>query len=89
MAMSNTTALAQRVCEQAQSLPEDSLVELAKYIEYLRFKAEKPRLLQEQLARDYEELALLYDELAAELTDEVWLPLENEALLRSEKDLGS
>ena len=35
----------------------------------------------QQLAADYDKLATIYDELAAELADEVWLPLENEALL--------
>jgi len=36
------------------------------------------RRIQERLARDYDELAAMYDELATELADEVWLPLENE-----------
>ena len=66
--MSDTATLAQRVCEQARALPEDSLLELA---------------------RDYDELADHYNELAAELADEVWLPLENESLLRMERDIGS
>jgi hypothetical protein len=35
---------------------------------------------QEQLARDYDELAAIYPEIAAELADDVWAPLENEAL---------
>jgi len=43
------------------------------------------RRIQERLARDYDELAAMYDELATELADEVWLPLENEALLHTEK----
>lgn len=38
-----------------------------------------------QLAADYDKLAIIYDELAAELADEVWLPLENEALLQLEE----
>lgn len=42
------------------------------------------RQLREQLARDYDELAAMYNELASELADEVWLPLENEALSRTE-----
>ena len=46
------------------------------------------RKLQEQLARDYDELATFYPELAAELADEVWLSAENEALLRTEHDAG-
>ena len=40
--------------------------------------------LREQLARDYDELAAMYEELAEELADEIWLPLENEALSRTE-----
>ena len=87
--MRETASLAQRICEQAQTLPEDSLLELAKYVEFLRFKAQRAEPLQDRLARDYDELAALYDELAAELADEVWLPLENEALLRIEKDMES
>lgn len=35
---------------------------------------------QEQLAKDYDELAAIYFELATELADEIWIPLENEAL---------
>ena len=40
---------------------------------------------EKQLAADYDQLATIYDELAAELADEVWLPLENEALLQLEQ----
>jgi len=87
--MSETVTLAQRIYEQAQTLPEESLLDLATYVEFLRFKAQKAQPVQERLARDYDELATLYDELAAELADEVWLPLENEALLRVEKDIDS
>jgi hypothetical protein len=42
-----------------------------------------------QLAADYDKLATIYDELAAELADEVWLPLENEALLQLEEKVGA
>ncbi len=31
----------------------------------------------DQLAKDYDELALMYPDLMAELADEVWLPLES------------
>ena len=41
--------------------------------------------IREQLAQDYDALAAMYDELADELADEVWLPLENEALSRTER----
>jgi len=40
---------------------------------------------EERLARDYDALAAMYDELAVELADEVWLPRENEALLHTEQ----
>lgn len=43
------------------------------------------RQIQEQLARDYDELAAMYDELADELADKIWLPAENEALLQTEE----
>jgi hypothetical protein len=87
--MGETSKLAQRIYEQAQALPEDSLIELARYVEFLRFKAQKALSLQEQLAKDYDELAAHYDELAAELADDIWLPLENEALAGIEKELDS
>ena len=47
----------------------------------------KSERMQERLDSDYSDLADHYDELAAELADEIWLPLENEALLRFEEDL--
>lgn len=49
----------------------------------------RQRSREEQLAKDYDNLADLYDELAAALADEVWLPLENEALLHTERDANS
>jgi hypothetical protein len=67
----------------ARELPEASLLELQRYVEFLRFKARQRLPQQAQLARDCDELAASYGELAAELADEVWLPIENEALLRS------
>jgi hypothetical protein len=87
--MSEVAMLVRQICEQAQALPEDYLLELVRYIEFLQFRAQKARPLQERLASDYDELADHYDELAAELADEIWLPLENEALLRVEKDIDS
>ncbi len=47
--------------------------------------AVRPRALQQQLARDYDALAVMYSELADELADETWLPAENAALLRTEQ----
>jgi uncharacterized membrane-anchored protein YhcB (DUF1043 family) len=87
--MSETQTLAQRIFEDARALPEDSLLQLARYAEILRSRTEKARSLRERLARDYDELAAHYDEIAAELADEVWLPLENEALLHTERDTDS
>ena len=85
--MSSNVALARRICEQAQGLPEMSLVELERYVEFLRFRAGKSLTWQEQLVSDYDELAASYDEPAADLADEVWLPLEYEALLRAERQV--
>jgi len=41
--MSSNAVLAQRIYEQIQELPEESLLELSKYLEFLRFKARKPK----------------------------------------------
>jgi hypothetical protein len=43
LAMSSTAVLAQRIYEQIQELPEESLLELSRYLEFLRFKARKPK----------------------------------------------
>jgi hypothetical protein len=86
--MDRTTVLAQQICEQARQLPENSLLELERYIEFLQFQAERRHSLRERLASDYDELAASYDELAGELADEVWLLAENEALYHVEKDTG-
>ena len=51
--------------------------------------AQQNNQIREQLARDYDALAAMYDELAADLADEVWLPWENEALLRTEQSWTS
>ncbi len=87
--MNRSGVLARRIYEEAQDLPEASLLELARYVAFLRFKAKAHHPLQEQLASDYDSLATLYGELATELADEVWLPAENEALLRAERDRDS
>ena len=86
--MEQTTTLAQRICERARQLPETSLLELERYIEFLQFQVERHQSLKERLARDYDELSASYEELAGELSDEVWLLAENEALYRVEKDTG-
>lgn len=87
--MGETATLAKQIYEQAQALPEESLLELARYVEFLVYKAGKSLSLQERLARDYGELAEHYEELAAELADETWLPLENEALATTETHASS
>ncbi|MBK6429974.1 MAG: hypothetical protein WAW03_21725 [Anaerolineae bacterium] len=51
--------------------------------------AGRRRQLPQQLARDYDALAAMYSELSAELSDEVWLPAENAALLQTEKNLAA
>lgn len=45
------------------------------------------RKLQAPLECEYDSLADMYDELAAELADETWVPLENEVLLQFERGL--
>ncbi len=51
--------------------------------------AGRRRKLQQQLVKDYDALAAMYAELSAELSDEVWLPTENAALLQTEKGLAA
>jgi len=87
--MDRTGDLAQRICEQTRRLPETSLLELERYIEFLEFKTERRHLLRERLAKDYDELAASYEELAGELSDEVWSPAENEALYHTDQDTDS
>lgn len=41
--MSNSAAPAKKIYEQIQTLPEESLLELTRYIEFLRFKTRKPK----------------------------------------------
>ncbi len=40
--------------------------------------------LERQLAQDYETLAMMYTDLADETSDKLWLPLENETLVKVE-----
>jgi len=39
--MTTGSTLAKKIYEQAQALPDESLLELARYIEFLKFKARK------------------------------------------------
>lgn len=41
--MNADSTLAQRIYEQVQTLPEESLLELARYVEFLKFKADRRR----------------------------------------------
>lgn len=54
--------------------------------EYLR--QWERRRMREQLVVQYYELAAMWDELAEDLADERWLPVENEALLQFERELA-
>lgn len=65
--MDRTAALAQRICKRAQHLPETSLRELERYVEFLQIRAEASEsgneqiVFLEQLAntRDYQRFAIL------------------------------
>ncbi len=55
--------------------------------EYLRLW--KKRKLRELLAKQYEELAAMWNELAEDLAEERWLAIENEVLMKLEKSLAN
>jgi predicted transcriptional regulator len=63
----------------------ESIVNVA-ITEYLR--QWKKRKLREQLAKQYDELTTMWDELAEDLAAERWLMVENEALLKIERTLA-
>lgn len=66
-------------------LPVESLKLLTEFVTFLRERMAPDKvLLKQQLAQDYEALAMMYPELAAETSDELWLPLENETLVKVE-----
>lgn len=54
--------------------------------EYLR--ALKKRQWREQLAKQYEELAAMWKELAEDLAEEKWLVVENDSLSKFEQSLA-
>jgi len=62
----------------------ESIVNTA-LVAYLR-QWEK-RIARDQLAREYDTLAILWPELAEDLADDKWLAVENEALEHFEKAL--
>ncbi|MBM4424834.1 MAG: hypothetical protein FJ030_15845 [Chloroflexi bacterium] len=55
-------------------------------VEYLRLWKKRKR--REQLAREYEALASLWQELSEDIASEKWLTPENEALVIFEKSLN-
>ena len=88
MAETITITLPEELTAEIKPLLRKSNVDLETFVHraiQAYVAALRQRRIQEQLAHDYEALAAMYDELAAELADEVWLPLENEALLHTEK----
>ncbi len=66
-------------------LPLESLKLLTEFVTFLRDRMAPDKVsLERQLAQDYETLAMMYTELADETSDELWLPLENETLVKVE-----
>ena len=80
-AISELESVAAETHESIESLVNTAVAEYARLW--------KKRKAHEQLARQYEELAALWAELAGDLADEKWLPVENEALLQFEKRLAN
>ncbi len=88
--MSRTIIISERLTAEIQSIIDETHIPFEDFVHqalmaYLQ--AWKRRKLQTQLEQEYEDLAAMYDELAAELADETWLPLENETLLHFEQNL--
>ncbi len=73
-------------------LSDDKLEDVFRFIRFLQFteqssydyEASSYQTLREKLATDYDILAASYAEIADELTDELWLAAENEALQHTE-----
>ena len=70
---------------RAETQESVELIVNAAIAEYLRLW--KKRKLREQLAKQYDELAAMWNELAEDLAGEKWLALENEGLFKLEKTL--
>jgi len=77
--MSTIAVTYQDICQQVAELPQESLVELAKYIEFLRFKADgagKGKQARKPVhIKDLEGLLEGYDfspEFIAEARQEMW-----------------
>lgn len=90
--MSQTTvALSPQVLSELEPLAAETHESIEAIVneaiaEYLRLW--KKRRRREQLAQEYEELAAMWKELAEDIAEEKWLPVENEALLKFEKSLN-
>ncbi len=85
--MTHSAALAQKIYKQIQDLPEENLAELAKFVEFLRFKAQtatkrstkKTQRLSTQQIVKLDGLLKGYDftpELIAEARREMWKKFE-------------
>ena len=70
---------------RAESQESIELIVNAAIAEYLRLW--KKRKLREQLAKQYAELAAMWNELAEDLAGEKWLAVETEVLFKLEKTL--
>ena len=72
---------------RAETRESLELIVNAAITEYLRLW--KKRKLRELLAKQYEELAAMWNELAEDLAEERWLAVENESLMKLEKSLAN
>jgi predicted transcriptional regulator len=72
---------------RAETHESVELIVNAAIAEYLRLW--KKRKLRELLAKQYDELAVMWNELAEDLAEERWLAVENEALMKFEKSLAN
>ena len=77
--MSTVAVTYQDICQQIEELPEESLVDLSKYVEFLRFKADGTKKSKQSRkpvhTRDLEGLLEGYDfspEFIAESRREMW-----------------
>ena len=60
---------------------------MAEYLRLWKKRKLREQLAKQNLAKQYEELAAMWNELAEDVADEKWLPVENEALSKFEKAL--
>lgn len=91
MTQTMTVTLSAKIVSQLEPVAEESHESIEAIVnaaigEYLRLW--EKRKLREQLGRQYQELAAMWDELVEDLADEKWLPVENEALAQFEKTLA-